>query len=81
MKELILQLFCPCLSFKVLFCCVIAEFAPNVTDMSHPGYFTHDALVVVVFFFYRPLFSCLKEQCVYCITFLSFKRIYSHCAV
>lgn len=49
-KELILQLFCPCLSFKVLFCCVIAEFAPNVTDMSHPGYFTHDALVDVFCF-------------------------------
>lgn len=29
--------------FQGLFCCVIAEFAPNVTDMSHPDYVTHDA--------------------------------------
>lgn len=61
MKELILQLFCPCLSFKVLFCCVIAEFAPNVTDMSHPGYFTHDALVVVVFFFLQALVQLFER--------------------
>lgn len=61
MKELILQLFCPCLSFKVLFCCVIAEFAPNVTDMSHPGYFTHDALVVVVLFFLQALVQLFER--------------------
>lgn len=61
MKELILQLFCPCLSFKVLFCCVIAEFAPNVTDMSHPGYFTPDALVVVVFFFLQALVQLFER--------------------
>lgn len=32
--------------FQGLFCRVIAEFAPNVTDMSHPDYFTHDAVVL-----------------------------------
>ncbi len=62
--------------FQGLFCCVIAEFAPNVTDTSHPDYFTHDAVV-----FYSLFCSCFKEQCIYCITLLYFKRIYLHCAV
>lgn len=34
--------------FQGLFCRGIAEFAPNVTYMSHPDYSTHDAVVVVV---------------------------------
>lgn len=32
--------------FRRSFCCVIAEFAPNVTDMSNPDYFTHNAIVL-----------------------------------
>lgn len=65
MKEFILQLFC--LSFKV--CFVIAEFAPNVTDMSHSDFVTHNAIL-----FGSPLISYLREHCIYCITFLYFKE-------
>lgn len=43
-----------------LFCRVIAEFAPKVTDTSPPDYFTHYAVVVV--FFYRPTLTCFTEK-------------------
>lgn len=39
-------------------CPVIAEFAPNVADTSHPDYFTHDAVVVV----FSPLSVGLKSN-------------------
>lgn len=39
-------------------CPVIAEFAPNVADTSHPNYFTHDAVVV----FFSPLSVGLKSN-------------------
>lgn len=61
MKEFILQLFC--LSFKV--CFVIAEFAPNVTDMSHSDFVTHNAIL-----FGSPLLCYFREHCIYCITCL-----------
>lgn len=70
MKELIQQSV-----FQRLFCCIIAEFAPSVTDMSHPDHFTHNAFLL------KPLAQFLKSDTSSLSPCLYLQRIFFHCGV